>query len=130
MNVQTALPPIVVSGPDHERLYNLASSMEDREPGAVALLGELARAEIATGEEAALDAASMSNRVDFEYDGSHYRDFRLVYPSEADFSAGRLSVLSHVGAMLLGLSAGQSIQWEGPDRREHRLRVEAVRALD
>ncbi len=125
-----ALPPIVVSGADHERLFNLASSLENREPGAAALLGELARAEIAADDGASANAAGMSNLIDFDYDGSVYRDFRLVYPSDADFSNGRLSVLSHVGAMLIGLSAGQSIEWQGPAGRAHRLTVLAVRSAN
>ena len=34
----------------------------------------------------------------------------LVYPEDADFAAGKLSVLSPVGAALIGLSVGQSIE--------------------
>src|SRR3546814_1242385 len=48
------------------------------------------------------------------------RTVRLVYPAEADIAAGRMSILTPVGAGLIGLSVGQSINW--PDRGgiEHR----------
>ncbi|GEP07041.1 hypothetical protein MOX02_50790 [Methylobacterium oxalidis] len=35
----------------------------------------------------------------------------LVYPGEADIGQARISVLTPVGAALLGLSKGQSISW-------------------
>jgi regulator of nucleoside diphosphate kinase len=38
----------------------------------------------------------------------------LVYPHEADLDAGRISVLTPVGAALIGLSVGQSIEWQSP----------------
>ena len=48
---------------------------------------------------------------------------RLVYPGEADIAVGKVSVLSPVGAGLLGLKAGQSIQWPDRDGRLRALRV-------
>src|SRR3546814_3263969 len=54
------------------------------------------------------------------------RTVRLVYPAEADIAEGRMSILTPVGAGLIGLSVGQSINW--PDRGgiEHRLTIVAV----
>jgi len=43
------------------------------------------------------------------------REVRVVYPRDADPAAGRISVLTPVGAALIGLSAGQSMGWR--DRR-------------
>jgi regulator of nucleoside diphosphate kinase len=54
------------------------------------------------------------------------REAMLVYPSDADASAGRISVLAPVGAALLGLQAGDAIAWPLPDGREARLRILAV----
>ncbi len=58
------------------------------------------------------------------------REAVLVYPSEADASAGRISVLAPIGAALLGLSAGGTISWPLPDGREARLRILAVDSPD
>jgi regulator of nucleoside diphosphate kinase len=50
----------------------------------------------------------------------------LVYPFEADASAGRISVLAPVGTALLGLVVGQTIEWPMPSGQSRRLRVVAV----
>ena len=52
----------------------------------------------------------------------------LVFPKDADISRQRISVLTPVGAALLGLSAGQSIEWAARDGRVRRLSVIAVQA--
>jgi regulator of nucleoside diphosphate kinase len=125
MNAPNIRPPIIVAEKDHERLSALALARLDRDAGAGALLAELERAQVVSEPEAQ-NAAGMHSRVDFIHNGATYRGVRLVYPGEADFTNGFLSVVSHVGAMLLGLSAGQSITWTGPDGRDHSLEVIAV----
>lgn len=42
------------------------------------------------------------------------RTVMLVYPDEADVAQGRISILTPVGAALIGLSVGQSIEWQTP----------------
>jgi transcription elongation GreA/GreB family factor len=54
------------------------------------------------------------------------REVELVYPDEADHVTGRVSVLAPVGCALLGLSVGQSIDWDLQGGKVHRLRVERV----
>jgi hypothetical protein len=44
----------------------------------------------------------------------------------ADASAGRVSVLAPVGAALLGLRTGDSIEWPLPDGRHARIRILSV----
>ena len=58
-----------------------------------------------------IDVVTMGARVVFKDDGGHVHDVILVYPEEADLEKGRLSVLTPVGAALIGLSVGQSIHW-------------------
>ncbi len=50
----------------------------------------------------------------------------LVFPGEADIAKGKISVLTPIGAALIGLSASQSIDWTSRDGRIHRLTVESV----
>jgi regulator of nucleoside diphosphate kinase len=118
-------PPIVVVDDQHERLVDLALSSMDRMPGAVMLFEELKRAR--TVEHLPRDAIGINSVVTFEYDGARYRDYALVDPHDADFSSGRISVLTPVGAMLLGLSVGQTMDWTGDDGRAHRVTIEQVR---
>jgi regulator of nucleoside diphosphate kinase len=50
----------------------------------------------------------------------------LAYPTEADPATGRVSVLSPVGAALLGLRVGETAAWATPDGRHHAAQVEAI----
>ena len=50
----------------------------------------------------------------------------LVYPDQAEVAAGRISVLTPVGAALIGLSKNQSIDWETPARERRSLTVLSV----
>ncbi len=119
-------PPILVAEDEHERLTSLALSALDRAPGAVDLFTELARATtVARLPEHVVGIGSLAT---FNYDGATYREFELVDPHRADIARQRISVLTPVGAMLLGLSEGQSIEWLGPDERPHKVSVERVSA--
>jgi regulator of nucleoside diphosphate kinase len=91
------------------------------------LLGEIDRAAICERSDIPADVVTMGSKVTFRDEKNHTeRTVRLVYPAEADISAGRMSILTPVGAGLIGLSVGQSINW--PDRGgiEHRLTIVAV----
>jgi regulator of nucleoside diphosphate kinase len=67
------------------------------------------------------------SRVRFEDQRARtVREAVLVYPTGADASAGRISVLAPIGAALLGLAAGDSIAWPLPGGREARIRILAV----
>lgn len=53
------------------------------------------------------------------------RDYTVVMPGEADYEAGRISVLAPLGTALLGYRVGDEIEWEVP-RGVRRLRIDAV----
>ena len=48
------------------------------------------------------------------------RDVVLVYPDEAQVALKRLSVLTQIGAALIGLSVGQTIEFQTPARQSDR----------
>ncbi len=54
------------------------------------------------------------------------RTVELVYPRDADISAGRVSILTPVGAGMIGLRTGQSILWPDRDGRERKLTIVKV----
>ena len=91
------------------------------------LLDEIDRAAICERPDIPPHVVTMGSSVTFidEKSGAE-RTVRLVYPAEADIANGRMSILTPVGAGLIGLSVGQSINW--PDRGgvEHRLTIIAV----
>ncbi|MCD9086042.1 nucleoside diphosphate kinase regulator [Stenotrophomonas sp. SY1] len=126
---QSGLPPsIIVSTRDMARLEALLDSPAlSRHPAAVALSQELERAQVLPPEEIPAGIVTMHSRVDCEDElHNEKHSLTLVYPHEADFDKGRVSVLAPVGSALLGLSVGQTIDWTAPGGRQLRLRVTAV----
>ena len=129
MTSQSGLPPsIIVSTRDMARLEALLDSPAlSRHPAAVALSQELERAQVLPPEEIPAGIVTMHSRVDCEDElHNEKHSLTLVYPHEADFDKGRVSVLAPVGSALLGLSVGQTIDWTAPGGRQLRLRVTAV----
>ena len=88
---------------------------------------ELERAIVVSSAAVPPDIATMNSRVRYtdEKDGAT-RTVSLVYPIEADAAKGKVSVLAPVGTALLGLSEGQSIEWDFPDGSRRRLKLEQV----
>ena len=122
----TSLPDIVIRAADEDRLSELANSLLDSKPElAEELLGELARARLASGDALPPDSVQMGSTVTYEADGRR-RTVTLVYPPEAGGCVCCVSILAPVGTALLGLSAGQAIEWDFPDGNHRRLRVDQV----
>ena len=42
-------------------------------------------------------------------------------PEDADIDAGKVSILSHVGAGLIGMAEGRTIAWTDPSGAQRRL---------
>lgn len=110
---------LVVSLNDYVRLRELV--------GDHALAEELERAIVVPADRIPEDVVTMNSRLIYcDESSGTTREVELVYPSEADPVAGRVSVLAPVGCALLGLRVGQSIDWNLPSGKVHRLRVERV----
>lgn len=70
----------------------------------------------------------MESEVTFRDDATGLqKQVTLVYPNAADIDAGRVSVLTPIGAALIGLSAGQAISFETPSGEQRSLTVLDVR---
>jgi regulator of nucleoside diphosphate kinase len=88
---------------------------------------ELDRAIVVSREAVPPDVATMNSLVRYSDETERItRTVALVYPSAAQGSQGMVSVLAPVGTALLGLSEGQSIDWDFPDGSRRRLRLEEV----
>jgi len=122
-------PAITVTRSEHARLSRLAESHASRNPDvADELLAELERARIVADEKIGPDIVRMGSTLRFTSDLGEDRRVTLVFPGEADIAAGKISILTPIGAALIGLSAGQSIDWTARDGHVHRLTVETVEA--
>jgi RNA polymerase sigma-70 factor, ECF subfamily len=93
-----------------------------------ALLREIDRATVISPREAVLaDAVTMNTQVLYTDETTGERaHLNLVYPQQAGGCACCVSILAPVGTALLGLSAGQAIEWDFSSGARHRLRVERV----
>ncbi|MGD9965433.1 MAG: GreA/GreB family elongation factor [Hyphomonadaceae bacterium] len=122
----TRRAPIIVAEADHDLLTDLALAALGKAPGAVLLFEELARAKVMA--QLPPFVAGMGSVATFTYNDSRYRDYALVYPRAADFAQHKISVLTPVGAMLLGLAEGQAIEWTSEDGVTHRIALEQVKS--
>lgn len=128
-NNKVRKPAITTTRSDHERLSRLAESYLSKNPQvADELLVELDRARIVADGRIADDVVRMGSTLRFTSDIGEDRQVTLVFPGEADIAEGKVSVMTPIGAALIGLSAGQSIDWTARDGRVHRLTVESVGA--
>jgi regulator of nucleoside diphosphate kinase len=95
--------------------------------GHASLRRELDRASVVSSAAIPPDVATMNSRVRYtDETAGEQRTVSLVYPEHVDGAPGRVSVLAPVGTALLGLSAGQAIEWDFPDGTRRRLKLEAV----
>lgn len=69
----------------------------------------------------------MESEVVFRDDISmQERSVTLVYPEAADVDTGKISILTPIGAALIGLSVGQTIEFQTPGGRWRSLTVMRV----
>ncbi|MBB4263524.1 MULTISPECIES: nucleoside diphosphate kinase regulator [unclassified Bradyrhizobium] len=124
---QPALPPIKITEDESRRLSSLANSTMDLFPRVAQFLArELERASVAA-ENDLRGVVRMGSKVTYRDDGTGAsREIVLVYPHEANIELNRVSILTPVGAALIGLSVGQRIEFETPDKRTRGLTVLAV----
>lgn len=120
---------IYIRRAEHDRLISLVEQASGGVDGGAAerLEAELDRALVVEDGPMPPDVVTMESRVVFEdaRTGSR-REVVVVYPSAADASAGRVSVLAPIGAALIGLRTGDTIEWPLPDGRTARIRIVSV----
>jgi regulator of nucleoside diphosphate kinase len=123
------VPALIVSDVDLERLSGLARAAMHRLPEiADELLSEMERATVVAAHSVPPGVVQMGSTIEFDTDDGKRRSVTLVFPAEADISEGKISVLTPVGAALIGLSEGQSIMWMTRDGRERELIVLSVKS--
>lgn len=126
---QVSLPSITISAVDYDRLARIATAgiHSQRYTVAEMLADELDRAMVAAPGAIRPDIVTMHSQVEYQDDVTgDVRRITLVYPGEEDLDAGRISVLTQIGTALIGLSEGQSIEWEGPTGGQRGLTVRRV----
>ena len=125
---EAVLPPIVITSDEARRLSALAnSSMAIFPRVAHFLVGETERAKLVAADCDLRGVVRMGSQVRYsDHKTGDVRDVVLVYPHEADISLKRISVLTPVGAALIGLSVGQVIEFQTPGHYTRSLTVLGV----
>ena len=87
---------------------------------------ELDRAHVISPQEVQGDVVTMNSQARIrDLDSDEEMVFTLVFPAEADYVRGRLSILAPIGMALLGYRAGDTVEWEVP-AGVRRLKIEQV----
>ncbi|MBT3067884.1 GreA/GreB family elongation factor [Rhodoferax sp. U11-2br] len=91
------------------------------------LAEDLNSADLVVSQDIAADIVTMNSQVEIIHDGSALRQkFTLCYPANADAGRGLISVLSPVGAALLGRRVGDTACWNMPQGEARSAKVVAV----
>ncbi|CDP51013.1 nucleoside diphosphate kinase regulator [Paradevosia shaoguanensis] len=128
LNTYDLKPALVLSETDHKQLTVLAlAGLNTSSDAADDLLYEIERARVVPETEFPAEVVRMGTTVTYRPDNGTERSVTLVYPADADISAGKISVLTPIGTALIGLAQGQSITWVARDAKKHALTVLSVK---
>lgn len=114
--LDTKLPPISMNPVDVDRLRKLADAAANKYPETSDFLArEIERAAILPEAAPCIGLVTMDSNVTFRDDVSgQTRSVVLVYPEDANVDAGKISILTPIGAAVIGLSEGQTIEFQTP----------------
>jgi len=121
---------IYVTEPDYRRLTGLIEITRDRNGVDIEYLNtleaELGRAEIVDPKRIPANVITMRSKVRLkDLANGETKIYSLVFPAEANFSEGKISVLAPIGTAILGYKSGDSIEWPVPSG-VRRLRVDEI----
>lgn len=123
MSFSTSPGDITLTELDHVRLAALARRGA---PMPESLSDRLDGAEIVPSRQVPPDVVTMYARLQIVDAEGRRRPLVVCYPDDAEPEAGFVSVLSPLGASLIGCRAGDEVAWVTPDGRRHTGRIDAV----
>src|ERR1043165_7105625 len=121
---------IYITELDYKRLSGLIDRTRERNGGDREYLNkletELDRAEIVDPKDIPADVVTMRSKVRLkDLVSGESNTYSLVFPTEADFAEGKISVLAPIGTAILGFRKGDTIEWQVPAGLR-KLKVEEV----
>ncbi len=106
--------------------YVRLSRLNDGRPP-LALSRVLDAADLLPAQEIPEDVVTMYSRVRVrDCDGDDYQEITICYPIDANLKKGFVSVLSSIGASLIGRRVGALIHWTPPSGRACRMEIERM----
>ena len=121
---------IYVTEVDYNRLTGLIERTRERNGTDREYLNkleaELDRAEIIDSKDVPGDVITMRSKVRLkDLVSGESNTYSLVFPTEADFAEGKISVLAPIGTAILGYRQGDTIEWPVPSGMR-KLKVEEI----
>src|SRR5699024_7323695 len=103
---------IILSQQDLDRLETMLENQSKLSETMIRLEDELARAEVVEPQAVASNIVTMHSRVLLTIAPSTEAvEVTLVYPHEFKGEKGQVNVVAPIGAAILGLAEGQTIEW-------------------
>lgn len=122
-------PRILITAEDLAILESLIGGSTARAAAVNLLEDELTRAVVVGDSFTTRQFCRIGSWVTYEDLGSgQIRNIQLVLPGDADIDKRQVSVLSLVGASLLGLAENAEFGWSDDSGRPHRLKVLSIGA--
>lgn len=120
---------ILITREDKRRLLRIlpriGTEYVDRED-LILLAEEIERAVEVEPDDVPADVVTLNSTARVtDLENGATTDYTIVMPGEANYEAGKISVLAPLGTALLGYRVGDEIEWEMP-RGVRRLRIDAV----
>jgi regulator of nucleoside diphosphate kinase len=114
--VRTRRPRIVIAASEHQQLLDLADRAHARDPHiAEFLTDELSRAFVVPDGSCAANVVRIGSQVTYREDSTaRVRRVVLTYPRDANIDQNRISILTPIGAALIGMSIAQTIECPTP----------------
>ena len=121
---------IIITDYDYVRLGNLIGSIKKTKNEELSnltiLCEEIARAERVNSKEIEPDFVTMNSLIEVvDLDNEKVMTIKLVYPKDADFRKGNISILSLLGSALLGYRVGSIIKFDAP-LGEKKIRIKNI----
>ncbi|MGV8091952.1 MAG: GreA/GreB family elongation factor [Mangrovibacterium sp.] len=121
---------IIITESDYTRLCNLVNaekSSRSTELKHLSVLGaEIKRAKRIDSRKILPDFVTMNSRIEVvDLDTDKTMTLQLVYPKDANYKQGRISVLSPLGSALLGYRVGSVISFDVP-KGIKRMRISGI----
>ena len=116
---------------DYNRLKHLFADLVRQsrgvQPGVDTLEEILDLARVVASEKVPQNVVTMNSKVQFEDTRTGEAGIvTVVYPDNMDAASGRISVLSPVGAALIGLAEGEETELPLPHGQTRRIRIASV----
>lgn len=115
-------PTIYITETDRDRLVNLIELARDQDDRAnLVYVGkledELEYADVVSSDDVPPDVITMRSTIKLkDLDTDEEKVYSIVFPSEANFDEGKISILAPLATALLGYKRGDTVEFAAPAR--------------